>query len=144
MRRLVMLLGLVIIAMGIFGIACPEQSFAVVLHWPAGLLLFVGVAVRVVLGLVFILAAPSCRSPKIMYAVGIAALIAAIAIVLLGADRLQSGVQWWFRQSPLFMQSAYAAVVLFGAFLVYAGSGCPRNGQWKTNGSRPSLRLPDA
>jgi hypothetical protein len=51
MRRLVMLLGLVIIAMGIFGIAYPEQLFAVGLHWPPEVLLFVAVAVFRRLGL---------------------------------------------------------------------------------------------
>jgi hypothetical protein len=140
MRRFVVLFGLIIIAVGIFGMACPEQSLAVVLHWPAGVLLLVAVAVRVVFGMVLILAAPRCRFPRIMYAVGIAALIAALVIVLLGANRIQSVVQWWFHQPPLFVQSVYVGVVLFGAFLVYASFARPRN----ERRSRASLKLPDA
>jgi hypothetical protein len=135
MRRFIVLLGLIIIAAGIFGIARPERSFAMLLYWPAEVLLFVAVAVRVVIGMVFILAAPSCRFPRIMYAVGIAALIAALVIVLLGANRVQSVVQWWFRQPPLCVQSVYVGVILFGAFLVYSGSGRPQNEQRGTSGA---------
>jgi hypothetical protein len=139
MRRLVVLFGLIIIAVGIVAIVWPEQSFAVVLHWPAEVLLFVAVAVRVVLGVVLILAAPHCRFPKTMYVLGVVYLIGALVIGLLGTSRLQSLGQWWFHQPPMFLQFAYAAVVILGAFLVYAGSGQARNEQRNP----PSLRLPD-
>ena len=139
MRRLVVLFGLVIVAMGIVGIVRPERSFGVMLDLPASVLLYVAVAVRVLFGMVFILAAPNCRFPRIMYVVGIASFVAAFVTMWLGADRLQSVVHWWFRQAPLFLQSVYAVVVLFGAFLVYAGCGHPGN----EHRSHPSLRLPD-
>ena len=140
MRRLVVLLGLIIIAVGIVAIVWPEQSFAVVLHWPPEVLLIVAVAVRVVLGVVLVLAAPRCRFPKTMYVLGVVYLIGALVIGLLGTSRLQSLAQWWFHQPVMFLQSVYAADVLLGTFLVYAGSGWFRNEQR----SRGSLQLPDA
>jgi len=123
MALLVVLLGSIIVAVGIVGMARPAQLLAGMLNWPAEVLVSVAVAVRLVLGIVFILAAPSCRFPRAMYALGIVALLAALVVLLLGADRVRSIVQWWFRQPLLVVRAMYVVTVLFGAFLVYSAAG---------------------
>ena len=123
MASLVTLFGLIVAAVGIVGMARPAQLVAGMLNWRAAVLLAVAVAVRLVLGTVFILAARSCRLPRVMYALGIVALLSALVALLLGPDGVRSLVQWWSRQPSLVVRAMYAATVLFGAFLVYCGAG---------------------
>jgi uncharacterized membrane protein len=123
MAFLVTLFGLIIAAVGVVGMMRPAQLFAGMLNWPAAVLLAVAVAVRLMLGIVFILAAPSCRFPRVMYALGIVALLAALVVLLLGPDGVRSLVQWCSRQPSLAVRAMYAATVLFGAFLVYSSAG---------------------
>jgi hypothetical protein len=123
MAFLVVVFGSIIAAVGIVGMARPAQLVAGMLNWPAAVLLAVAVAVRLVLGIVFILAAPSCRFPRVVYALGIVALLAALVVLLLGPDRVRSLVQWWSQQPSLVIRAMYAGTVLFGAFLVYCGAG---------------------
>jgi hypothetical protein len=123
MAFLVTLFGLIIAAVGVVGMVRPAQLVAGMLNWPAAVLLAVAVAVRLVLGIVFILAAPSCRLPRVMYALGIVALFAALVVLLLGPDRVQSLVQWWSGQPSQVVRATYAGTVLFGAFLVYSSAG---------------------
>jgi hypothetical protein len=126
MAFLVTLFGLIIAVVGIVGMMRPAQLIAGLLHWPAAALLAVAVAVRLVLGVVFILAAPSCRFPRVMYALGIFALLAALIVLFLGADGVRSLVQWWSRQPLLVVRVMYAVTVLFGVFLVYSSAGTGR------------------
>jgi hypothetical protein len=123
MAFLVTLFGLIIAAVGVVGMVRPAQLVAGMLNWPAAVLLAVAVAVRLVLGIVFVLAAPSCRLPRVMYVLGIVALFAALVVLLLGPDRVQSLVQWWAGQPSLVVRAMYAGTVLFGAFLVYSSVG---------------------
>ena len=111
--------------MGVLGIARPQEVSALIAGWSPGVLVVTAAGIRVAFGVIFLLAAPRCRFPRIMYALGFVTLGAAAAVVLLGASRVAATVQWWFRQPGPFVACMYAATVLFGGFLVYSGSRRP-------------------
>jgi len=121
MNILVALVGWMLVAIGLLGIARPHLMLAWVLSWPTDVRLYVTVATRIILGLVFIFAAPKCRFPRFIYAIGIIALIAGLVYLFLGASRLEAIVQWMSGQSTVFIQLLYAATAIFGALLVYSG-----------------------
>ncbi len=112
-------------ATGVFGLVRPQELSALLLGSSPGVLLYAGAGLRAVLGVIFLLAAPSCRFPRTMVALGYVALAAAAAVLLLGAARIEGLVQWWFRQPEAVIRSAYGGTVLFGGFLVYSGSRRP-------------------
>jgi hypothetical protein len=120
--RLVVLIGATIAALGVFGVARPHALFALVSGWRPGVLLATAAGVRVMLGVIFLLAAPRCRFPRTIRALGFVALGTAAVVLVLGALRLEAIVQWWFSQPGPFVECMYAATVLFGGFLVYSGS----------------------
>jgi hypothetical protein len=123
-QRVVVLIGCAIAAIGLHGIVHPEQ-LAMVRGWPPHLLWAVAVGVRVVLGVFFLIAAPRCRFPGFVGAVGLLALAAAAGLLVVGPGRLEALVDWWFRQSPQTLRAVYVADVVFGVVLVYAGSRRP-------------------
>ncbi len=80
------------------------------------------ILVRVAIGVLFLLAAPSCRLPVVVQVVGILALIAALAIFLIGRTRLDSFLTWWLGRPQSLIRSWSIVAIGFGALLIYAGA----------------------
>ncbi len=120
MNFLVAIVGWMIVSIGLLGIAQPHLMLSWVLGWPADVRFYVTIGTRVLLGLLFILAAPKCRLPRFIRTIGIIALIAGAVYFFLGRGRLELLIQWMFGQPSVFIQLLYAAAVLFGAALVYS------------------------
>ncbi|HAF16520.1 MAG TPA: hypothetical protein DCK99_23035, partial [Blastocatellia bacterium] len=114
MNFLVAIVGWMIVAIGLLGIAQPHLMLSWVLGWPADVRFYVTIGTRVLLGLLFILAAPKCRLPRFIRTIGIIALIAGAVYFFLGRGRLELLIQWMFGQPSVFIQLLYAAAVLFG------------------------------
>jgi hypothetical protein len=85
---------------------------------PAGFRL--AVAVRLVLGVVLVVAAPDCRFPQVVRILGILSIVAGAAAAALGHERLRSFVQWWVGRPPGFVRGWSLVAAAFGCFLVYA------------------------
>jgi NAD/NADP transhydrogenase beta subunit len=78
------------------------------------------IALRLVLGVVLIVAAPDCRFPQVIRILGIFSLVAAAATAALGHKRLRSFVQWWVGRPLGFVRCWSLVAVAFGCILVYA------------------------
>ena len=121
MAILVSLVGLALILVGIFGILTPQRLADTVRGWPVRGRFLTVVGVRLVIGITFILAAPATRFPTAILVLGVAAVVAAVALMLAGSKRVDALIQWWFRQSAGFTRGWCILAVLVGVALVYAG-----------------------
>jgi hypothetical protein len=83
--------------------------------WPRDVQFYVTVGTRVLLGLLFIFAAPKCRLPRFIRTIGIIALVAGAVYFCLGRGRVDSLIQWMFGQPSMFIQLLYAVTIVFGA-----------------------------
>ena len=73
------------------------------------------------IGVFLIVAALHCRFPLAVWIVGGSAIVAAMALVILGQKRLDSLIAWWLGRQGLIRTSAVFALA-FGVLLVYAGA----------------------
>jgi hypothetical protein len=119
---IVAIIGWIIVAEGLLGIARPHLMLTAVLNWPPDLLLYITVGGRIVTGLLLFFAAPRCRLPRFTRAIGIITFAAGVMYAFIGASRLGSMVQWVSAQPNGIIQLLYALAILLGAFLVYSGS----------------------
>jgi hypothetical protein len=119
---IVALIGWIIVAIGLLGIARPYLMPEAVLGWPPDLLLYVTVGTRIVLGLLLFFAAPSCRLPRFTRVIGVIAVLSGIVSALIGANRLESIVQWMAAKPSGVIRLLYAFDIVLGAFLAYSGS----------------------
>src|ERR1700676_713823 len=94
MNFIVVIIGWLIVAIGLFGIASPHSMIDMVLGWSSTGRFYFAVIPRIVLGVLFILAAPRCRIPWLVYAIGITTLIAGVVLFFLGAGRVEDIVHW--------------------------------------------------
>jgi len=119
---IVALIGWIIVATGLLGVARPHLIPAAVLGWPPEVLLYVAVGTRIVLGLLLFFAAPSCRLPRFTRVIGVVAFISGIFSALIGASRLESIVQWMSTKPSGVIRLMYTLDIILGAFLAYSGS----------------------
>jgi hypothetical protein len=122
MNFIVALIGWIIVAIGLLGIAQPHLMPTAVLGWRPDLLLYITVSTRIVLGLLLFFAAPSCRLPRFTRVIGVIAVLSGIVSALIGASRLESIVQWTSAQPTEVIRLMYTLDIILGAFLAYSGS----------------------
>ena len=106
---------------GLLGVAAPSQLANLLARWRVLTGLPVTLALRLGFGVLFVLAAPSCRFPGFVRLVGVLELIGAVALLALGAARLQRFVEWWLGRPPSFVRYWCSAALTFGIVLAYAG-----------------------
>ena len=103
MAIVVTLLGILITAAGVVIAVAPKRLIDWISSLEPGIRFRAAILVRVVIGVSFLLAAPSCRLPVVVQVVGILTLIAAAAILLSGRTRLDSLLAWcWVGRSRSF------------------------------------------
>jgi hypothetical protein len=122
MNFIVALIGWIIAAIGLLGIAQPHLMPTAVLSWRPDLLLYITVGTRIVLGVILFFAAPSCRLPRFTRVIGVIAFLSGIVSAFIGASRLESIVQWMAAKPTGTIRLLYALDVVLGAFLAYSGS----------------------
>ena len=122
MNVIVAVIGWIIAAEGLLGIAQPHLMLTAVVNWPPDLRLYVTVGSRIIIGLLLVLAAPRCRLPRFTRTIGVITFVAGIVYVFIGARRLDSILQGMSTQPNWIIQLLYALTILLGAFLVYSDS----------------------
>jgi hypothetical protein len=116
----VAVLGVLVAALCLYGVARPRELIRVVSALPAERRVPVMASVRAAMGIVLIVAAPDTAWPRSVAAIGALALVAAVVLVLLGCERVDAIVHWW-TGAPAAVIRAWALLgVGFGAFLAMA------------------------
>ena len=120
MTWVVALFGIVITLLGILGLVRPTRLIRLVQRpWESQKGLYLSIGIRVVFGIVLLIAASESRFPEAFWILGIISLVAAVVAPFLGFARLQGIVQWWARRSPGFVRSWSLVAAAFGVFLFY-------------------------
>jgi hypothetical protein len=77
------------------------------------------IVLRLVLGAALVIAAPESRFPLFFEILGGIAIVAAVALLLMGRERLRKFVAWFERMPPAMIRVWLLFGIAFGAFLVY-------------------------
>ncbi len=83
--------------------------------------LHVAVALRVAIGVVFIIAAPDTRWPTFVGIVGVVVILAGMALVFIGTQRVERFVVWWLDKPDGVLRSWAVLGGAFGALILLAG-----------------------
>jgi hypothetical protein len=120
MATLALTLSVLLSALGLHGIISPEHlaAFARLFLTPRGL--WVAAAIRVALGVVFVLAAPESRLPWTLRAVGTVSILGGVITPVLGIDRHRQILDWWMGRGAGFRRSWSMVALVLGVILTYA------------------------
>jgi hypothetical protein len=115
------LVALFTIVVGITGIVAPDSVTTVRrLYFATPVGLYAAGALRVAMGLVVILFAPTSRAPKSLRALGAIMCMQGLSATLLGPDRARAVLEWETAQGRALLRVGAAVALAAGAFMVFA------------------------
>jgi len=122
MSQLVVAVGVLAVLLGLAATVRPRQLLRLARRLTVGTWLRVVVfAVRVALGTVLILVAPSTLLPLPLQVVGVLLIVAGIVVLVIGNDGVQRLLNRALSLGPVAVVVGGILGVLFGALLIYAG-----------------------
>ena len=119
-----LVIGVTIIVLAGWGIFAPEKLMTLVTSamdksWG----IYIAVVVRLVLGSALIIVAPASKFPIVFQVLGVIAIVAAIALLLMGRERMRRFLAWFSERFSTPMIRLWLLFgVAFGGFLVYGVS----------------------
>lgn len=114
------LLGAFVMLVGVWGVLAPSRMVDFVKRFGSKGGLIFAVVIRVIIGLALWFAAPSSRAPLLLQVLGVLAIVAAVALPLMGLDRFKALLLWWTKLSPATQRLNSLFAVAFGAAILWA------------------------
>ena len=120
MKYLSWLLTAFVVAAGVAGILVPDTilSLRSLAATQGALLVFA--ALRMAIGVVLIMAAPTSRAPRTLQTAGAVLLLAGMVTPLFGVERTRAVLAWEAAQGPWLIRLGGAIVVALGGLLAVA------------------------
>ncbi len=120
MSKLAMAVGLFYFALGVALGVSPEWFLSVV-DWPSRQGLYIAAGIRVIVGLVLLLAASASRFPRVFRVIGAIALAGGLLLPFVPIEFWGEWMRWWTVDQLTLLRTILAASgTLFGAFIAYA------------------------
>ena len=114
------LLGVFVLLVGVWGVLAPSRMVDFVKRFGTKGGLIFAVVIRVIIGLALWFAAPSSRAPLLLQVLGVLAIVAAVALPLMGLERFKALLLWWTKLSPAKQRLNSLFAVAFGAAILWA------------------------
>jgi len=119
MRLLGLVIGALVILASAISFAAPDLRLSLErsVITPAGL--YAIAALRIALGLVFVLAAPASRAPRTLRVLSLIVIIAGLSTPWFGVARARAVLNWLASAGPLLKRLDAVVGMAIGGFLVY-------------------------
>ena len=120
MDKVIIALGIVFIAISIVLLLKPGIVKSLMEFFKKGKRIYLAGIARLVLAVIFLLAARDCDITWLIAAFGILFLISGISIFMLGPEKCKSIIDWFQKQSLLFIRIIAIIPLALGAVIIYA------------------------
>lgn len=114
-----LIIGLLIVAQGLLGLAAPEFFLDLIRSIQTPPVIYAAAVARIVIGAVLVLAAPASRAPLSLRILGTLIVIGGVLTPFVGV-RLADVILAWWSQGPNVVRAWAAGALVLGAFVVWA------------------------
>jgi len=121
-KTTVLVFGVVIALLGLLGAFRPKPLRAFVGSFRSIGMLYFAATIRIALGIVLLLAAPTCRFTIALYVLGVVTLFSGLLLPMLGKVRFAALIGWWVSLSDGSIRATMVLAILLGTFLILAAS----------------------
>lgn len=120
MNKAILIIGVVLIVWGLWIVFRPGTVRTMIQFFSKGLLVYVPAAVRVILGVVFLVSARECRFPWVIGAFGIVMFSAGVIMFMIKPSKLRPLFQWWADRSLIFIRIIGLLGAAVGGLIAWA------------------------
>jgi hypothetical protein len=120
MRFLAVLIGVFVVVVGLIGVVAPAALLRIADYVTTPIGLYAAAAIRIAIGIVLILVAPTTRAPKLIRVFGGIGIGAGVITALVGIDRARAILAWETAQGPTLIRLSAVLALFFGGFIVFA------------------------
>ncbi len=121
MSIFVLVIGTVILLFGLAFLIAPS----IIKHWfnriPVWNLFYTPSILRIIIGVLFLLAAKDTRLPRFVTAMGVFSILAGLTIPILGRERIKAFARWGVERSNTVLRLWALVASVIGIVLVWAG-----------------------
>lgn len=121
MEHSVWLIGLLIAAWGIVSVLWPFGQKALLGFLAQGRRAYAAVALKILIGVLWLLFARDCRIPSVIIVLGILTVLGTVLFAALPLSKVQAWVQWCYSRPIWFYRVWGVFAVLMGVLVIYAG-----------------------
>jgi hypothetical protein len=118
----VAVVGILILAAGVVMLAIPNIMRSALRAFIDRRLMPVASIIRVGLGIVFVLAAPSTRLPTFVWAMGLLAIVAGVSMPLVGFRKVKGWATWWLSKPDSVIRGWSLLTISLGFLLIRAAA----------------------
>ena len=119
MKFVVAVFGLLVVLIGLLGLVAPGRFRAMLAGATSQTRYLAAIYLRVGMGVLLWIVADQLRFSYVMRIIAAISLFAAVAILIMGSERLNRLVNWWLARSDGLLRLSTMFAALFGGFLVY-------------------------
>jgi hypothetical protein len=120
MKLLTVLIGVFIVVVGLIGVIVPSALLRAADYVTTPIGLYAAAAIRIGMGIVLMLVAPTTRAPKLIRVLGGIALAAGVITAFVGVDRARAILAWEAAQGLTLIRLSALLAFVFGSFIVFA------------------------
>lgn len=120
MKTVACAIGTLMILLGLTGVFWPEGLMKIGQYSLTPVGLYVVATVRLVVGVVFFLAASASRKPRTLRILGVLICLAGVATAVMTVERAQALADWWLAHGLGFVRVTAVGVMIVGGFVAHA------------------------
>lgn len=122
MRIIVAGIGVFGVLIGMLGLLAPDRFRNVLKGMTSRTRFLAAIIVRLVVGVLFWIVADELRLTGVMRIIAAASILAAVAILIMGRNRLDSLIDWWLSRADGLLRLSALFAAAFGGFLIYVAT----------------------
>ncbi|MDJ0926420.1 MAG: hypothetical protein QNJ73_02125 [Gammaproteobacteria bacterium] len=119
MNILVLAVGILLTAMGIWSMSAPETTRGLLLRFLDARVYGAAIVIRLAFGLILLLGAQATKIPGAAIALGVMFLLAAGMIPFLGEERIGRIMRWWLDKPLVWLRAWAGLAIALGLFIVW-------------------------
>lgn len=120
MAAFVKFLGILIVGFGVAYFVKPGIIKAYMAFWKGTKRLYLGGALALLIGIIFLLAAAQCRWRGFIVAFGILSVAKGIWLFVISQEKVISILEWWVKRPIAFLRGHAVCAIIIGVLLIYS------------------------
>jgi len=120
MDIVIRIIGIVFVFMTVIYFLKPDIMKRLLEFFKQGKRIYFAGMVRLILAVVFLLAAGECKHFWVILAFGILFIISGMLIFILGPEKVKSYINWWQKQSVMLLRVMALVGLAIGAIIIYS------------------------